>query len=202
MSPGNAIALTTRSDSKTLPALDDSPAMHDLLDTEARRGAWRIVELYSGSGAPFEVELAWSSGSGAGASARLTVARATRVSVFARSLMVRAANLSSEENRVGVNVADGHAVTRNVLEQRGSLEENSATELPVPAFATGVRLELADPSLLPAASVRIYDGEEVLRSSTTGDEQPSSGVPLGCTGKLEVLANSATAFRAVFFLSL
>jgi len=202
MSPGNAIALTTRSDSKTLPALDDSPVMQDLLDTEARRGAWRIVELYSTTGAPFEVELAWSSGSGAGASARLTVARAARVSIFARSLLVRAANLSSAENRVGVNVADGHAVTRNVLEQRGSLEDNAAVELPVPAFATGVRLELADPSLLPTASVRIYDGEEVLRSSTAGDEQPSSGVPLGCAGKLEVQATSATAFRAVFFLSL
>ena len=202
MSPASAIALTTRSDSKALAALDGSPAYQDLLDTEARRGAWRIIELFSKTGAPFEVELAWSAGSGAGASVKLTVARAARVSVFARSLLVRAANLSSAENRVGVNVADGHAVTRNVLEVRGALVENATKELPVPAFATGVRLELADASLLPAASVRISDGEGTLRSVTTGDEQPSSGVPLGSAGKVEVLATGATAYRAVFFLSL
>ncbi len=198
----DATSLTTRSDGKTLAAMVEAPKLVDLLDTEARAGAWRIVELFSVSGAPFEVELAWSSGSGAGAKARLTVARATRVSVFARSLRVRAANLSAEENRVGVTVADGHAVTRNVLEVRGALVENAPQALSVPAFATGVRLELADVALLPGATVLVYDGQGTLRSSTTGDEQPSAGVPLGGAGKLEMNAAGGAAYRAIFHLAL
>jgi hypothetical protein len=202
MSRTSATALTTRSDGKTLPALVETPKPVDLLDTEARAGAWRIVELFSGDGAPFEVELSWSSGSGAGASARLTVARAVRVSVFARALRVRAANLSTSENRVGVTVADGHAVTRNVLEVVGQLGENAAQALDVPPFARGVYLELADANLLPGASVRVYDGQGTLRSTTAGDEQASTGVPLGGASKVEILAGSACAYRALFHLAL
>ena len=202
MSRSGATALTTRSDGKTLPALGESPKLEDLLDTEARQGAWRIVELFSVDGAPFEVELQWSSGSGAGASVRLTLARAGRVSVFARALRVRAANLSSEDNRVGVTVADGQAVTRNVLERSGDLVENAVQQLSVPPFAQGLCLELADASLLSGAEIRVYDGQGTLRSTTVGDQQPSAGVPLGGAGKLEILAAGATAYRVLFLLSL
>ena len=202
MSRGSATALTTRSDGKTLPATGEAPKPVDLLDTEARRGAWRIVELFSVDGAPFEVELSWSSGSGAGASARFTLARSGRISVFARALRVRAANLSSAENRVGVTVADGHAVTRNVLEVVGQLGENAPEDLALPPFAKGVCLELADAALLSGAAVRVYDGQGTLRSTTAGDEQASTGVPLGGASKVEVLAASATAYRAIFHLAL
>jgi hypothetical protein len=198
----SAIALTTRSDSKALPAFQEAPSFSELLDTEARHGAWRIVELFSVDGAPFEVELSWSSGSGAGASARLTVARAGRISVFARALRVRAANLSSSENRVGVTVADGHAVTRNVLEVTGQLGDNASEKLTLPPFASAVCLELADAVLLPGAEIRVYDGQGTLRSTTTGDEQPSTGVPLGGASKVEVSSGSACAYRALFHLAL
>jgi hypothetical protein len=202
MSRSSTTDLTTRSDSKVLPAMGDSILHLDLLDTEAREGAWRLVEVFSQAGAPFEVELTWSSGSGAGASVRFTASRASRISVFARTLRARVGNLSSEENRVGITAADGHAVTRNVLEVTGSLLENAALEIPIPAFATGLRLELADASLLPGATIQVTDGQGVLRSSTAGDLQPSGGVHLGGAGKVEILAGSATHFRVLFLLSL
>jgi hypothetical protein len=195
-------ALTTRSDGKTLPAMGEAPKPEDLLDTEARRGAWRIVELFSTDGAPFEVELSWSSGSGAGASARLTIARAGRVSVFARALRVRAANLSDAENRVGVTVADGQAATRNVLEVTGELGENATQGLEVPAFAHSVTLELADHALLAGASLRVLDGQGTLRSTTAADEQSSGGVPIGGASKVEIQAAAACAYRAIFHLAL
>jgi hypothetical protein len=202
MSRTSATDLTVRSDGKTLPAMGEAPKPLDLLDTEARAGAWRIVELFSRDGAPFEVELSWSSGSGAGAMVHFTLARAGRVSVFARGLRVRAANLSSSDNRVGVTVADGQAVTRNVLEVVGQLGENAAQALEIPPFARGVTLELSDAAQLPGAQIRVYDGQGTLRSTTTGDEQASTGVPLGGAGKVEVLAAAACAYRAVFHLVL
>ena len=202
MSRASPTSLTTRSDSKALPALDGSPAYQDLLDTEARQGAWRIVELSSRDSAPFEVDLRWSAGAGSGATVRVTVARACRISVFARTLRIRAANLSSTENRVGVTVADGFAATDNVYEVRGELEENAAQALAVPPFARSVRVELSDASLLSTAEVRILDGEGALRSATPLDKQPPDGVRLGGAGKVEVAAPSACAFRATYPLSL
>ncbi len=202
MSRTSATDLTTRSDFETLAAMGEALELQDLLDTEARAGAWRIVELFSGDGAPFQAELSWSSGSGAGAAARLTVARAARVAVFARALRVRVGNLSGSTNRVGVTVADGHAVTRNVLELRGQLAENAAQAIPIPPFAQTVHLELSDAALLPGAQVRVYDGQGTLRSTTAGDAQPSGGVPIGGASKLEVLAAGASAYRVLFDLAL
>ncbi|RME26726.1 MAG: hypothetical protein D6798_06110 [Deltaproteobacteria bacterium] len=195
--------LTTRADQADLPAYDGtSLKFQALLDGESCEDTWRIVEAFSRSGGPFELELAWSAGSGSGATAQVTVARAVRICIFARSLRIRAANLSSSDNRVGVTVADGYGQTRNQWEHRDTgPDQGVAQEVPIPPFARTVRLEIADPTQLPGSSIKVYDGEGTLRAAVAGDAQPEGGVPVGGAGKVEVTAG-ATDYRVVYHLSL
>lgn len=194
--------LTTRSDQADLPAYEDALKLQPLLSAESERDTWRIVEVFSRTGAPFEVELAWSAGSGSGAVAQVTVARSARICIFARSLRIRAGNLASDTNRVGVTVADGYGQTRNQWEHRAtSPDQGVSQEVPIPPFARSVRLEVADPTQLPGSTIKVFDGEGTLRATVAGDTQPESGVPVGGAGKVEVEAG-ATAYRAVFALAL
>ena len=125
-----------------------------------------------------------------------------RICIFARSLRIRAANLSSSDNRVGVTVADGYGQTRNQWEHRAtSPDQGVAQDVPIPPFARTVRLEIADPTQLPGSTIKVYDGEGTLRATVAGDAQPEGGVPVGGAGKVEVTAG-ATDYRAVYTLSL
>ena len=197
------VGLSTRADSKELPALDPlaGPKPVELLVAEAGRDAWRIVELFSGSDLPFDAELAWSAGSGAGASARVTVARAARVAVFARSVRIAATNRADVVNRVGVTVADGFAATRNSWEHAASHLATATSPIPVPPFAESVRVELADPALSPLATVRVLDGLGAVVAAYPVDQQPALGVPVGGARALELDLAAAVSFRAVFTLS-
>ncbi len=198
--------LSTRSDGRDLPAWSGELKMLSLLDADAAAADWRIVEVFSRSDLPFELHLAWSAGSGAGAEARVTVARSARVCVYARGLRIRAGNLADAINRVGVTVADAYAVTENQWETTGELEQQVAAIVPadvlIPPFARRVRVEMADPTQLPTTTIKVYDGLAVLRSTVPGDQQPAEGVPVGGARTLEITAGEASAWRAVFTLSL
>jgi hypothetical protein len=124
------------------------------------------------------------------------------VCVFARSLTLRAANLSSTANRVGVTVADGFALTANVWEQRDTCDGVTPVQVPVPPFAYTFGVLLADRTLLPGTVISVFDGAGTLRSQTSGASQPDSGIPVGGAGRIEVLTSSATNLRGVFQLSL
>ena len=195
------VSLSTRADSKELPALDPltGPKPVELLVAEAGRDAWRIVELFSGSDLPFDAELAWSAGSGAGASARVTVARAARVAVFARSVRIAATNRADAVNRVGVTVADGFAATRNAWEHAAA--HVAVSTIPIPPFAESVRVDLADPALAPLAAVRVLDGLGAVVAAYPVDQQPALGVPVGGARALELDLAAPVSFRAVFTLS-
>ena len=159
--------------------------------------------MFSRSGLPFEVELGWSAGGGSGAGATVTVARSARICVFARSLRVRAGNLADATNRVGITVADAYAVTENQWEHTAtSPDQGVQLDVPVPPFARFVRVELADPSGLPATTLRVYDGLGTLRATVAGDKQPPAGVPVGGARRFSVTSGSVGAWRAVFTLSL
>ncbi len=209
MRAGCAKELTTRADQADLPAYDGTTLKFQaLLDGESCEDTWRIIEAFSRSAAPFELELAWSAGSGSGAFAQVTVARSVRICIFARSLRIRAANLSSSDNRVGVTVADGYGQTRNQWEHRATGDQSVADpdqgvaqEVPIPPFARTVRLEIADPTRLPGSTIKVYDGEGTLRATVAGDAQPEGGVPVGGAGRVEVTAG-ATDYRVVYTLSL
>ena len=203
MRPGCGIELTTRSDGKDLPAWDVALKLLPLLDAEAELDTWRIVEVFSRSGLPFEVELGWSSGGGSGSHALVTVARSARICVFARSLRVRAGNLADATNRVGITVADAYAVTVNQWEHRDtSPDQGVELAVPIPPFARYARVELADPTGLPTTSLKVYDGLNALRATVAGDKQPPEGVPVGGARRFTVTAGASGDWRTVFTLSL
>lgn len=204
--PGCGVELTTRSDAADLPPFGTAtgharPKLDfvELLVSEAELDTWRIAEVFSRTGRPFEVELAWSAGRGSGATAQLTVARSARVCLFARSLRIAAANLSNEKNRVGVTVGDGFAVTENQLEVRG---DGLGGEVAVPAFARLARLDLADSSLLATTRLRVIDGLGVARAEVHAASQPPAGISLGGASAVEILAPARVEWRVVFTLSI
>lgn len=197
--------LSTRTDTRELVARDPfAPGLvfEPVLTAEARADAWRIVEAFSLTGEPFELELSWSSGSGTGARAVLTAAHAVRVCVLARGLRVRAANLADRVHRVGVTVADGFAATRNQLQLDGALDDTGPALLTVPAFAERLRVEVADDLHSAATQVRLLDGLGTTRSAFAVADQPADGVFVGGTHSVEVELGASVDFRAVFLLSL
>jgi hypothetical protein len=196
--PGFGVELTTRSDAAALaPRMDASLGFTPLLDAEAEVDTWRVVEAFSRVG-PFDLDLAWSAGNGSGASARVTVARSTRVCLFARSLRVAAANRCDLLNRVGLTVGDGFAVTNNVYEVHGS----GSADVPVPAFARRARLDLADAAWLPASRVQVIDGAAATRAEVAGHLQPDGGLPLGDAAALRLQLPVSLDWRLLFTLCL
>lgn len=207
--PGCGTELTTRADQAELPArlqlaavtLPGKPV--ELLNAEAEADTWRIVEVFSRTGLPFEVGLSWSSGTGSGAGAQVTVARATRICVFARSLRITATNLAKKLNRVGVTVADGFTPSRNTWEVPAVIGAGSTFEAEVPPFADSLGLDLADLAAVVTTQIRVHDALGDVRASYNAAFQPPNGVPVGGASKVEVTTtHPGTLARLVFHLSL
>lgn len=198
--------LSTRSDQADLPPVPDGADTGkpvELLTAEAELDTWRIVEVFSRTGLPFEVDLSWSSGSGSGAGAQITVARSARICVLARSLRLQAASLAPVLNRVGVTVADGFAPTRNQWEVRGTVVEGAPLEAPVPPFAETCRVDVGDLATVPETLIRLFDALGTVRGAYNAALQPFIGIPVGGAAKVVVTHNQAgTAARVVFTLSL
>ena len=194
--------LSRRSHQETLKAYTGTTKLVDHLVAEACAGAWRIVEVVSGSGGPFELVVAWSSGDGAGQEAKMTVARGTRFCVFASSLKVRAGNLSSRENRVSCMVSEGYCVSENHYEVRGEGGSNEAVPIEIPPFARSVRLDTSPASGLVSSTLYVNDGLGTTRAEVVGDEQPAGGLPLAGAGALLVDVPAGTSYRVTFTLSL
>lgn len=165
-----------------------------LLDAEADGDTWRLVEAFGA--VPFDLELAWAAGAGSGASARVTVARAARICVFARSLRLVARPLVPRAGRVGVTVADGHVQTANAWEARADAAPDLPTVFEAPPFAHAARLDLLDP--LGVASIRLMDADgKALAGAPLG-----TSVPLGSAVAIELVTAVPTTARALFHLSL
>lgn len=174
----------------------------ELLTTEGDSDAWRIVEASSVNGRPFDLELTWSAANGSGSKARISVAHAARICLFARTIRVRACNQSSVGNAVGVTIADGYADTRNQLEVRSPpLQlggQRAPTQIRIPAFARTAWVEAAEPDV--DGLIQTYDGTGHLRGSTPLSKQPPKGVPVGGAGVLVI--DIAVPFRVVFSLGI
>jgi hypothetical protein len=181
------------------PALPPAGDEVELLAPEAARPAHRIVELWGD--APFDASVAWSAGTSRPKEAVVSVSRATRIGVFARTLVVKVRNLASVEQSVSLAVSDGFLISRNTRQRTGT--GNAAFQgLEVPAYAETMGLHLADPAQLPAARIALEDGFGVRGAIVAGDAQGAHGVPIGAADKVFVLVPGGVPWRAVFHLSL
>jgi hypothetical protein len=195
--------LSVRTNGAVLPAASGTSGPPPfLLLAESGASAWRLVELVSASRAPFEAEVGWtSSGSPIPPEVRLTVASAARVCIFARAVGVGAKNLANRPNEVRVAVADGFAVTRNVLERTGA-GTGADQPLDVPPFAQRVGLDVADISVAASSMLRLEDGQGVERAARPVDSQPDGGLPVGGTARVIVLVPAGVQWRVVYELGL
>jgi len=194
--------LSVRADRITLEPSNEA-GWTDVLFSEGESDGWRIVELSSANGRPFDAELSWSAANGAGSMARVTVARAGRVCLFGRTVGVKVKNLHFLPNAVGVTVADGFAHTQNQLEVRGEGSASGPVSIRVPAFARSVRFETYDPDDVSGV-LWVIDGDSKQRSAVRVSEQPPEGVPVGGASEIWFWPQreAPLPFRAIFHLNL
>lgn len=161
---------------------------------------WRVLDLWSETDRPFEVEIHWSGGGGAGQRARITVARAVRVALYARDVRIWATNLSSSANTAAVTIADSDSamITANVYEILIEAPQGGdEVEVLIPPYARRLRVELSDSSILSTTIIRLYDGTNTPMSEVSGADQ-RDGVLVGGARRLTV--QDAGVGRVVFEL--
>ena len=127
----------------TGPSKDGDPkAPVSVLQAEASGPGWRTLLL--DAEVPTWVDLQWSVGTSL-TTARLVVGRGATVSLFARSLHLKARALSGGTGNLSVIAYDGRTDTRNVWTERVVGDAGGLRlEAEVPPFAQQVRLEVGD----------------------------------------------------------
>lgn len=201
--------LSTPSDQETLPVYvaGSTPSFVKLGTPEAQLGYWRLLEVWSLDGRPFQLSLDWTGGGGGGQSALITVARATRVCIFARGMTIRAANLSTAgTNRVAFTTADliAPVPTNNVFEVV-AVEPPGGVPLSftIPPYAVRCRIETSTVASLAATDVEVVDGSSNVISKFFANTQPSEG--FFCGGQvatLRVTPPAGVRARITFHLAL
>lgn len=168
-------------------------------------GDWRIIDLWSDEGTPWEARLVWSGGGGAQRTAWLDVPKCTRVCVHATMLQVFGSNLStSAAVQARAAIADGQCDTENQWTVRGAIPDAAANvDVVPPPWAKFVRLELSDSTLLATSFIELRDANATTRGRYAGNAQPAPGAPLGDAATLRlVLPAGSYAYRVVFLLHL
>jgi len=168
-----------------------------LLAAEAHGAAWRLVEASSRDAQPFDLDLAWSAGDGSGSAARISVATASRVCLFARHLQIRVRAGGPSETRVAVHVADGFAPSANVW----SVVVPAGEVTTVPPFARTVWADVAEGALADDAFL-VLDGPVRTLAEVRLDRQPSAGVPLAGVTGVSVRTARPAVTRLCFHLHL
>lgn len=193
--------LSVRADRASLGASGSPAARKEVLTGEAFEARHRIVDLQGG--APFDAELVWSAGNGLGNTAKLSLARAGRVCVFARTVRVTVVNQGSDANDVNISVGDGYCATRNFKEHLG-VGNQLFQSFEVPPFALNVRADVEDAAKRATSTLRLVDAFGNVSTTLTLDQLPPSGLPVGLARsvELQVVGQGALRFRVAFELAL
>ncbi len=168
-------------------------------------GDWRIVDLWSDEGTPWEARLVWSGGGGAQRTARFDVPKCTRICVHATMLQVFGANLSTSASvQACAAIADGQCDTENQWTVRGAIADASANvDVVPPPWAKFVRLELSDSTLLATSFIELRDANATTRARYAANGQPAPGAPIGDAATLRLVLPAGTYnYRVVFLLHL
>ena len=168
-------------------------------------GDWRILDLWSDEGIPWEARIVWSGGGGALRTALVNVPKCTRVCVHATMIQVFGANLSTSANiQARAAIADGYCDTENQWTVRGTVTDQGQTvNATPPPWAKFARLELSDSTLLGSAFVELLDVNGTARGRYAANVQPAPGAPIGDAATVRlVLPGGTYAYRLVFLLHL
>ena len=168
-------------------------------------GDWRILDLWSDEGSPWEARVVWSGGGGALRTALVDVPKCVRVCVHATMIQVFGANLSTSANiQARAAIADGYCDTENQWTVRGTVTDQGQTvSATPPPWAKFARLELSDSTLLGSAFVELLDVNGTARGRYAANAQPATGAPIGDAATVRlVLPGGSYAYRLVFLLHL
>ncbi len=168
-------------------------------------GDWRILDLWSDEGSPWEARVVWSGGGGALRTALVDVPKCVRVCVHATMIQVFGANLSTSANiQARAAIADGYCDTENQWTVRGTVTDQGQTvNATPPPWAKFARLELSDSTLLGSAFVEFLDVNGTARGRYAANAQPAPGAPIGDAATVRlVLPGGSYAYRLVFLLHL
>jgi hypothetical protein len=172
-------------------------------------GDWRIIDLWSDEGSPWEARLVWSGGGGAQRTALFDVPKCTRICVHATTVQMFGSNLSTSANiQARAAIADGQCDTENQWTVRGSSAQivgggGGNVDVIPPPWAKFVRLELSDSTLLSTAFVELLDVNATARGRYAADKQPAPGAPIGDAATIRCVLPAGTyAYRVVFLLHL
>ncbi len=207
--------LSRRSGTAKLPAslvAGDPGAEGEVLTAQSigsGDGDWRIIDLWSDEGSPWEAKLVWSGGGGAQRTAYLDVPKCTRVCVHATMLQVFGSNLSTSASiSARAAIADGQCDTENQWTVRGSSAQligggGGNVDVTPPPWARFARLEVSDSTVAPTTFVELLDINATTRARYAVDKQPAPGVPLGDAATVRcVLPSGSFSYRVVFLLHL
>ena len=175
---------------------EDKAPWTRLLSAEAHGAAWRLLEVSSRDAQPFDLELFWSAGDGSGARARVSVATATRIAVFARHLEVRGRTSGRTEARVALHIADGFAPTHNVWATTVGVMDAVA----VPPFAQSVVAHLTQAALMDDAFL-VLDGPDGVVAEVRLDRL-TAPLPVAGATRVRLRASHDVAARLCFHLCL
>ena len=172
-------------------------------------GDWRIIDLWSDEGSPWEARLVWSGGGGAQRTALFDVPKCTRICVHATMLQVFGSNLSLSKNiQARAAIADGQCDTENQWTVRGDSAQiigggGGNVDVSPPPWARFVRVELSDSTLLATTFVELLDVNATVRGRYPGNAQPAPGAPIGDANTVRLVLPAGTyAYRVVFLLHL
>lgn len=172
-----------------------------LLTMQDTGQCWRVVELFSFRGLPWEGLLTWTlANSPPGPGLRVSVPHAVRLCVYAQTLNLSGINRSSVANQVGAVVADGCLPTTNQLDVVFVCDGQNATRVDVPAFASRMELMLGERAALGMTTVTMVSGA-LERVTTYAAAIPSSGMPMGGTHYIEVMTPMPMTVRMTFYLT-
>lgn len=172
-------------------------------------GAWRLIDLWSDEGTPWQARVSWSGGGGAQRTAKLDVPNSTRLCIHATMVQVFGANLSTSANiQARAAIADGQGETENQWTVRGDTSQvvgggASTVDVVPPPWAKFVRLELSDSTLLASAFLELRDANATTRGRYAASSQPQPGAPVGDAASIHLVLPAGTyAWRLVFLLHL
>lgn len=170
-------------------------------------GAWRLIDLWSDEGTPWQARVSWSGGGGAQRTAKVDVPNSTRLCIHATMVQVFGANLSTLANiQARAAIADGQGETENQWTVRGDINQvgaPSTVDVVPPPWAKFVRLELSNSTLLATAFLELRDANATTRGRYAANTQPQPGAPVGDAASLRLVLPAGTyAWRLVFLLHL
>ena len=170
-------------------------------------GDWRIIDLWSDEGSPWEARLVWSGGGGAQRTALFDVPKCTRICIHATTIQVFGSNLSTSANiQARAAIADGQCDTENQWTVRGTNSQVAAptnVDVVPPPWAKFVRLELSDSTLPSTTFIELLDVNATTRCRYAASAQPAPGAPIGDAATIRCVLPAGTyAYRVVFLLHL